>query len=191
MAVTVNEASAILRAAVRDTIRKRALLFLIQGAALVLAGVVALIFPVFSSTGVLVLLGWLLIIAGLVQGISLIGATQAPYFWLELVVVVLGVLVGWLLISRPEAGLDAITLLMLLFFLVGGLQRVIFALMIRPMPDWGWILAGGVVAIAAALVLFANLPQASTWLLGVLLGLQLIATGGGQAWVALKVRGTV
>ena len=191
MAVTVNEASAILRAAVRDTIRKRALLFLIQGAALVLAGVLALIFPVFSSTGVLVLLGWLLIVAGLVQGISLIGATQAPYFWLELVVSVLGVLVGWLLISRPEAGLDAITLLMLLFFLVGGLQRVIFALMIRPMPDWGWVLAGGLVAILAALVLFANLPQASTWLLGVLLGVQLIATGGGQAWVALKLRGTV
>lgn len=191
MSVSVNEASAVLRAAVRDTIRKRTLLYLIQGAALVVAGVLALIFPLVSATGVLVLLGWLLLVCGLIQAFSLWGATQVPYFWLDLIVVVLELLVGWLLISRPEAGLDAITLLMLVFFLVGGLQRVIFALMIRPLPDWGWILGGGLVAIAAAMILFANLPQASTWLVGTLLGLQLIATGGGQVWMALKLRGSV
>ncbi len=191
MAVTINEASAVLRAAVRDSIRRRAMLYLIQGVVLVVAGLLALIFPLISATGVLVLLGCLLILGGLVQGISLLGATQVPYFWLDLVAVVLGVLVGWLLISRPEAGLAAITSLMLVFFLVGGLQRVIFALMIRPMPDWGWVLAGGLVAIIAAMVLFAHLPEASTWLLGTLLGLHLIATGGAQAWVALRIRGSV
>ena len=67
MAVSVNEASAVLRAAVRDTIRKRSLLFLIQGGVMVLAGVLALIFPAFMSTGLLVLLGWLLILSGIVQ----------------------------------------------------------------------------------------------------------------------------
>ena len=35
MAITVNEASAVLREAVRDTIRKRSLLFLIQGGVMV------------------------------------------------------------------------------------------------------------------------------------------------------------
>ena len=49
MAISVNEASAVLRAAVRDTIRKRALLFLAQGAVMVLAGVLALIFPAFAE----------------------------------------------------------------------------------------------------------------------------------------------
>ena len=67
MAITVNEASAVLREAVRDTIRKRSLLVLIQGSVMVLAGVLALIFPAFMSTGLLVLLGWLLILSGIVQ----------------------------------------------------------------------------------------------------------------------------
>ena len=191
MSISVNEASAVLRAAVRDSFRKRTLLYLIQGAALVVAGLLALIFPLISATGVLVLLGWLLVIAGLIQAFSLWGATEVPYFWLDLIVVVLGIMVGWLLISRPEAGLEAITLLMLIFFLVGGLQRVIFALMIRPMPDWWLILLGGLVAILAALILFSRLPEASTWLVGTLLGLQLIAIGAGQAWMALKLRGSV
>ena len=166
MQVTVNEAAAVLRAAVRDTIRKRALLFLIQGSVLVVAGLMALIYPAFAGAGVVVLLGWLMIVSGVVQVVSLIGATQVPYFWLQLVSVALGVMVGWLLISRPEAGLIAITMLMLVFFMVEGIAKVTFALMIRPMADWGWILASGLVAILAALILFANLATAANWLLG-------------------------
>jgi uncharacterized membrane protein HdeD (DUF308 family) len=188
MAVSVNEASAVLRAAVRDTIRSQSLLFLVQGAGLVAAGVLALLSPAFASTGVTVLIGWLLIAAGIAQGISLIGTTKVPYFWLDLVAVVLAILVGWLLATRPEAGLTAITLLMLVYFMVGGIQRVIYALMIRPMPDWGWVLASGVVAIACAMILFQRLPEAAGWLLGTLLGLNLIAIGGAQAWMAWRLR---
>jgi uncharacterized membrane protein HdeD (DUF308 family) len=188
MSMSVNEASAVLRAAVRDTIRKRSWMFLVQGATLAAAGVLALLFPAFASSGVTVLIGWLLIGAGIVQGVSLIGVTKVPYFWLDLVAVALAIIVGWLLATRPEAGLTAITFLMLVFFMVGGIQRVIFALMIRPMPDWGWVLASGLVAIACAMILFQSLPEAAGWLLGILLGLNLIAVGGAQAWLAWRLR---
>ncbi len=191
MAVTVNEASAVLRAAVRDTIRQRALLFLAQSAVMVAAGVLALIFPAFASAGVLALLGWLLVISGVVQVISLWGATQVPYFWLQLVTLALEILVGYLLITRPEAGLVAVTFLMLVLFLISGIARVVFALMIRPMEDWVWVLASGFVAIACAGILFASLPEAATWLLGVLLGIELIAIGGAQGLLAWRVRKAV
>jgi uncharacterized membrane protein HdeD (DUF308 family) len=191
MAITVNEASAVLRAAVRDTIRKRALLFLAQSAVMVAAGVLALVFPAFASAGVLALLGWLLVISGVVQVISLWGATQVPYFWLQLVTLVLEVLVGYLLITRPEAGLVAVTFLMLVLFLISGIARVVFALMIRPMQDWVWVLASGFVAIACAAILFASLPEAATWLLGVLLGIELIAIGAAQGLLAWRVRQAV
>jgi uncharacterized membrane protein HdeD (DUF308 family) len=188
MAITINEASAVLREAVRDTIRKRSLLFLIQGGVMVLAGVLALIFPALASAGLLTLLGWLLILSGAVEIISLFGATKVPYFWLQLVTVTLQIIVGLLLISHPEAGLVAVTFLMLVLFLVGGITRVVFALMIRPMNDWVWVLVSGLVAIGCALVLFADLPEAASWLLGVLLGVQLIAIGGAQALMAWRLR---
>ena len=117
MAITVNEASAVLRAAVRDTIRKRSLLFLPRARSWSLAGVLALIFPAFMSAGLLALLGWLLILSGIVQVISLWGATQVPYFWLQLVTLSLEILVGYLLVTNPEAGLVAVTFLMLVLFL--------------------------------------------------------------------------
>ncbi len=188
MAITVNEASAVLREAVRDTIRKRSLLVLVQGSVMMLAGVLALIFPAFMSTSVLMLLGWLLILSGLVQVISLFGATQVPYFWMQIITIALEVLVGYLLVSNPAAGLVTVTFLMLVLFLVGGIARVVFALMIRPMQDWLWVLASGLVAIVCALVLFSNLPEAASWLLAVLLGIELIAIGGAQVFMAWRLR---
>jgi uncharacterized membrane protein HdeD (DUF308 family) len=188
MAITVNEASAVLREAVRNTIRRRALLFLIQGGVMVAAGVLALLFPAFATAGLLVLLGWLLVISGLVQLVTLVGATQVPYFWIQLVSTALQVVVGYVLISSPEAGIVAVTLLMMVLFLVGGIARVVFALMIRPMPDWLWVLGGGVASILCALVLIANLPQAAQWLLGLLLGIQLVAEGGAIGFLAWRLR---
>ena len=60
--------------------------------------------------------------------------------------------------------------------------------MIRPMQDWLWVLASGLVAIVCALVLFGSLPQAATWLLGFLLGVELIAVGAAQGLMAWRVR---
>lgn len=188
MAITVNEASGVLRAAVRDTIRKRSLLFLIQGGLMVVAGLLALLFPLIASTGFVVVLGWLLIISGIVQAVSLIGATQVPYFWLQLVTVALEMIVGFLLVSNPEAGVVAVTFLMLVLFLVGGMARLVFSLMIRPMPDWGWMLLGGIISIFCAAVLIASLPEAAGWLLGLLLGIHLIAAGATQGWLAWRLR---
>lgn len=188
MSISVNEASGVLREAVRGTIRKRSLLFLIQGGVMIAAGVLALIFPLAMSVGLISLLGWLLIISGIVQIASLYGATQVPYFWLQLVSVALEMTVGYLLISNPEAGVVAITFLMLVLFLVGGIARIVFALMIRPMQDWIWVLGGGVVSVLCAVVLIGGLPEAAPWLLGLLLGIQLIAAGGAQAYMAWRLR---
>jgi len=188
MPVTVKEAAAVLRGEVRNTIRKRSLLFLIQGAGLALAGLLCLVYPMFASSGVTVIIGWLLIVSGALQLISLIGATDVPYFWLQLLGVALAFLIGWMLVSRPEAGLLAVTLLMVVYLMVDGIGRVVFALMIRPMDDWLWMLFGGIVGIVVALVLATNLPEAAAWLLGVLLGVYLIAVGGSQAYLAWRVR---
>lgn len=188
MTITVNEASAVLRQAVRETIRKRSLLFLIQGGVMVVTGVLALLFPALMSTGLIELLGWLLVTSGAVQGVALAGSTKVPYFWMQLVSLVLQIVVGYLFIAHPGAGVVAITLLMLVLFMVGGIARIVFALMIRPMQDWGWVLGSGIVSVLCAFVLIGSLPEAAAWMLGLLLGLQLITEGGALGWLAWRLR---
>ena len=75
--------------------------YLIQGVLMVIAGIVALLYPFVSSVALVLFLGWILIISGIVQGISLIGAQNVPNFWLQLVSAVLSIIVGVLFLRRP------------------------------------------------------------------------------------------
>src|SRR4051794_27859929 len=66
MALSLDAAAEVFREAMRDTVKRYSLWYLIQGVLLIAAGILAIIYPVLSSTAVIVLLGWLLIISGVV-----------------------------------------------------------------------------------------------------------------------------
>jgi uncharacterized membrane protein HdeD (DUF308 family) len=188
MAISLEDAAEAFREAMRQTVRQYSLWYLIQGLLLMAAGILAVIYPVFSSQAVIVLLGWLLIISGVLQGISLIGANQVPHFWLQLISVILAVLIGFLFLREPEQGLVTITLLLIVFFMIEGISKVVFALTIRPFPNWGWVLVSGLVGIVLSVVLWANLPVTAVWLIGLLLGIELISVGAAFASLAWRVR---
>jgi uncharacterized membrane protein HdeD (DUF308 family) len=188
MTMSLEAAAQVMRDAMRETVRRYSLWYLLQSALMILAGILALIYPVLSSVAVVVLLGWVLIISGVVQGISLIGARNVPHFWLQLVSVVLSIIVGVLFLRHPGEGLLTITVLLIVFLLVEGISKLIFALTIRPFPNWGWVLASGIVGILLSFYLWSSLPVTSLWLLGVLLGIQLICEGAALGYLAWNVR---
>ena len=82
MTMSVQAAAQALREATRETVRKYSTWYLIQGILMVMAGIVALLYPFVSSVALVLFLGWILIISGIVQGISLIGAQSVPNLWL-------------------------------------------------------------------------------------------------------------
>jgi uncharacterized membrane protein HdeD (DUF308 family) len=186
MTMSLEAAARAMREAMRQTVKRHSLWYLIQGGLMILAGILALVYPVVSSFAAVFLLGCVLIVSGIVQGISLIDARDVPHFWL--VSVVLSVIVGVLLIRHRAAGLLVLTLLLLVYFMVEGISKVIFSLTIRPFPNWGWLLASGIVTILIAFYLWASLPVTAVWLLGVLLGIQLICEGAALGYLAWQVR---
>ncbi len=187
--LSLEAAAQAMRQAMRETVKRHALWYLIQGGLMGLGGFLALVYPLFSSVALIVLLGWLLIISGIVQGISLIGARSVPTFWLQLVSVVLAVVVGMLFVRNPGIGLLPLTLLLIVFFMVEGISKVIFALTIRPFPNWGWVLASGIIGIMVSIYLWSR-PVTAGWLLGLLLGVVLISEGAALGYLAWQVRKT-
>jgi uncharacterized membrane protein HdeD (DUF308 family) len=188
MSMSLDAAANVMREAMRETVKRHSLWYLIQGALMVIAGVLALIYPLVSSVAVVLFLGWLLIISGILQGISLFDARRVPHFWLQLVSVVLSVIIGVLFLRDPGQALLVLTLLLIVFLMVEGISKVIFSLTIRPFPNWGWILASGIIGILLALYLWASLPITAIWLLGVLLGIQFICEGAAIGYMAWQVR---
>ena len=188
MSISLDAAAEVFRNAMRETVRKHSLWYLIKGVLLVAAGVVAIIFPVFSSSFFVLVLGWILIISGVVQGLSLIGAGKVPHFWLELISVVLALLVGFLLIRDPAQAVVTITLLLIVFLMIQGISKIVFALTIRPFQSWGWVLASGILGIVLSVLLWASLPGVALWLIGLLVGIELIGEGAAIAYLAWRVR---
>lgn len=186
--MTLDEAAEVFREAVRDTVKRHSLWYLLQGFLLSAAGILAIIFPLVSSAAAVTLLGWLLLLSGLVQGISLIGTRQVPHFWLQLISVILGVLIGLLFLRDPLDSLVTITLLLIVFFMIEGISKIVFALTIRPLPHWGWVLGSGLVGVLLSLLLWASMPVTAVWLIGLMLGVKLISVGGAIAWLAWWLR---
>lgn len=188
MAISMDEAAAALREAMRETVKRYSLWYLIQGVLLVVAGVLALVYPFIASVTVVFLLAWILIASGVLQGIGLIGASNVPHYWLQLISAVLAILIGVILLSSPDSGLLIMTVLLIVYFMVEGIAKVIFALTIRPFPHWGWVLGSGLVGILLALILWANMPLSSDWVLGLMLGILLVCEGAALTYLAWQVR---
>jgi uncharacterized membrane protein HdeD (DUF308 family) len=187
-AISLDAAAAAMRDTMRDTVRRNSLLYLLQGILMVITGVLALIYPSLASVAIVRLLGWFLIASGVFQGFGLIGAREVPYFWMELLSAVLAIVIGVLLLRHTDAGLLFFSVLFLIYFMIEGMVKAIFAFIIRPFPNWGWVLASGLLGIVFAVYLWANLSTVSDWMLGVLLGLLLLVEGTALTSLAWRVR---
>src|SRR6476620_374998 len=188
--ISVETASQVIREAMREKVKRHSFWYLLQSGLMILGGILALVFPVISSVAIVVFLGWLLIFSGALQAFSLIDVRHVPHSWLQLVSVVLSVLVGILFLRNPGAGLLTLTLLLIVFFMVEGISKVIFSLTIRPFPNWGWVFGSGIVGILLAFYFWANTPVAAIWVLGVLLGIELICEGAALGRLAWQARNT-
>jgi len=94
-------------------------------------------------------------------------------------VVLLGVMslvVGILLFIHPGTGMTALTLLLIGYFLVAGTFRAITSLIDR-YEGWGWDFTYGLCAIAIGIIAARAWPISTFWLLGILVGAELITRG--------------
>lgn len=188
MTISIEEATRIFQDAVREAVERHSFWYLVQAGLMVFAGVLALVFPFLSSISAVLILGWLLIFIGITQGLGLMGTRHAPHFWMQLISVVLAILVGFLFLTRPGEGLTTLTLFLIMFFMMEGVTRISFALMLRPLPNWGWVMASGMLGALFSGYLLFNVQLTASWLLGLLLGISLISQGVALGYFAWRVR---
>jgi len=190
---SLEEAAAAYRAAMHQAVRKYALVYIAEGMLLIIAGVLAVIYPLISSAAIAVPLGWLLIATAVLQAVSLFGTRQMPHFSMQLLSVVITLLIGFLLLRNPQQAREVITLLVILFMMVQGVARLTFGFTIRPFQNWLWVALSGAAGVVLAILLIASLPEPPVWVIALFVGLELIGEGGAilaLAWRVVMPRGT-
>jgi uncharacterized membrane protein HdeD (DUF308 family) len=190
MSMSLESAAGVMREVMREKVKRHSTWYMFQGALMVLTGILAIAHPDMSSIALVVFLGWLLIISGVVQGISLIDARSVPHFWPQLISVAVCIIVGALFLRNPAESVLTLTLLVIGFLMIEGISKIIFSLSIRPFPNWGWILVSGITGVLLSLVLWSSMPVTAVWFLGVLVGISLISEGLALGYMAWRVRQT-
>lgn len=162
---------------IQEHLRTHWRLFLIEGGIFTLLGISAIVIPQFFSVVMVIFLGWLAVIAGITHVSRALFLSQMPHFGLWLFLGLLQIILGYLLIADPMAGVLTLTTLMVLFFSCEGAIKIYLAFMLRPLPHWQALLFSGVTALIFAVIIFVTWAESSHWLLGLFLGINMVILG--------------
>jgi uncharacterized membrane protein HdeD (DUF308 family) len=163
--------------------------FLILGICLMVVGALAIGTPFITGLVTISVLGCLLLAGGVVQLVNAFLAHSWRGFFAHVLAGVLHLIVGGLMIERPLRAIGALTFMLAVAFMVGGVYRIIVALK-ENFAGWGWALLNGVITFALGVAIWRRWPEASYWVIGLFVGIDLIFNGWSWVMLALLVKGT-
>ena len=161
-------------------------LFLAEGIFLIILGIIAIVVPHFFTVAIVVSLGCILLVGGIFLITRALLFFRMPGFGLWLFMGILQSVIGYLFLAQPLEGIMTITMLMALFFALEGAAKIFFALMMRPLAHWGYVLFSGITALILAVVVWMGWPGTAEWLLGLFFGINMLF--GGWALVSISLR---
>lgn len=155
------------------------------GIVLVVAGIFVLSDVVMATIISAILIGVAAIIAG---GFEIVHAFWTKgwggFLW-QLCLGILYLAFGLVLVSQPVSGAVVLTYVLGMLLFASGLIRIFLGL--RHSSDIGGIMVfSGALALVAGLVIISRWPMSGLWILGTLLGIDLILHG--IAWLAFAWR---
>ena len=181
-----------IQAAVATSLHAHWALFLIEGIVLLALGAAAIALPLVATVAVAIIIGWVLLLSGVVGLISTIRMRHAPGFWWSLISAVLGIGACVVLLRWPLNWALSLTLILTVFLAIEGIVSILFALDHRRefSGRWGFMLISGVVDLILAGLIFAGLPGTAAWAIGLLVGINLVFGGAALIAMALHARKT-
>lgn len=163
--------------------------FLVWGILLVILGTIAITAATFSTMLSIILLGILILFSGMIIMFDTFSFwwNKWPGFILHFLMGLLCFIVGAMLIKSPVLASVPITLFLGIFYLVLGTFRVIYSFSLK-VPRWGWSLFSGIVSLLLGLLILANWPASSLYIIGLFVGIDLIFCGWAYIMLSLSAR---
>lgn len=166
--------------------KNRRKMFLVFGIIMMVLGVLAIALPHGATIAIEVLIGWLLIFGGIAQFVHAVGSHGARGLALKIAWSILYFIVGAVLLAKPFQGAVSLTLLLAALFFFGGIFKAVASFQIRSTPGWGWLLFSGIAAMVLGIIIWAGWPGDASWVLGLIVGIDLIF---GGFWMIMFANG--
>jgi uncharacterized membrane protein HdeD (DUF308 family) len=174
-----------------DLARHASTISVVWGILLIVFGMVAIGSPLAAALAVNVVVGWLIALAG---GVHLLLAFRThgagSMIWKALVGLAY-LCFGIYMIVHPLLGVASLTLLLGSLFLVEGILNIVLFFRMRPMHGSTWVLVDGIITLLLGVMIYAQWPSSSAWVIGTLVGISMIFSGTARVMMSLTVRRTL
>ncbi|MEH1834080.1 MAG: DUF308 domain-containing protein [Nostoc sp.] len=145
---------------------------------MILLGIITIAFPFFATVASTLAFGWVFIVAGIAQIVYAFQSKGAGQIAWKLILGLLYLLSGIFVLANPLEGVLAFTLVLGITIFVQGIIQVSMAFQLRRVsPNWGWMLVSGIGGIILGILIWSNVPASAVWLLGTLIGINLLFDG--------------
>lgn len=171
-----------------ELIRANRKVFMFEGIVMIILGILAMALPVVATFGIELLIGWLLIFAGIAQLIRNISMGKSEGMWASIFWSIVALVIGILFIVNPMRGVLTLTLLLTIFFILSGLSKIIWGIQFRSIPGTAWIIFSGVISLIMAGIIISGWPQTALWVIGLLFGIDLLFLGISLVSIAVAAR---
>jgi uncharacterized membrane protein HdeD (DUF308 family) len=153
------------------------------GAVYVIAGFVALGSIVMATVASVIMVGIMMIIAGVAEIINAFQLKGWGQFLIWALLGVLYIVAGFITFENPLFAALILTLMLGATLVASGLVRIFLAFRMKRESPWKWLLLSSLVTLLLGLLILVRWPINSVYVLGIFLGADLVVAG--TAWIGL------
>ncbi len=158
------------------------------GALFVIAGMAALGNVMVGTLVSVLFIGALMTVAGVAHIIHAFQVREWAGFLFWLLTGLLYAAAGILIAYNPLLGASVFTLFIGIMLIASGAMRIVAAFRLHGHAGWVWMLVAGAITLLLGLMIAAQWPVSSLWVLGTFLGVDLVFTGVALLTLGLRLK---
>jgi uncharacterized membrane protein HdeD (DUF308 family) len=153
------------------------------GVVYLVVGLIALGSVVTATVASVLVVGVMMIIAGVAEVFSAFQIKSWGKFLLWALLGVLYIIAGFVTFENPLLAAAVLTLVLGAALVASGIMRIFLAFSMKRETPWVLVMLSGVITLLLGLLILAHWPVSSLYILGLFLGIDLIMAG--VCWIGL------
>lgn len=153
-----------------------------------IAGFIALGSILTATVASVFIVGIMMLIAGVAEVINAFQVKTWGKFLLWVLLGVLYIVAGFVTFENPLLAAALLTLMLACTLIVSGIMRIILGFSMKRGMPWIWVVLSGLVTLLLGLVILNHWPVSSLYILGLLLGIDLVFAGASWIGMGLSLR---
>jgi uncharacterized membrane protein HdeD (DUF308 family) len=153
-----------------------------------LAGVVSIVLPNIASIATDSFVGWLLVFVAALYVLDAFSARDRTRRAQRVLIAVLTFAAGVYVLAAPLDGTFTLTVILVIWFIAIGIARLVIGVTDYATFEGAMLAFSGALALGLGLLIAMRLPDAASWAIGLVVGVDFVVTGALMIALARALR---